>query len=524
MKLEVRHVESDPPAEAQLTAQVVQQALQIVARRLAAAGAGDAHLDLDSLDVVMPVPAAQLKTPHARHAAAQTLALRILQALETKLGRTLVGKNDAVHGGESRIDGVSYGDARLKVRKVPTQEKKGLLAGIGGLFGGKGGVRFVRPELTDADRTFADDLCRYQDLVWEGHRDPGVFRQLVAGLAAHLQRRAVAFRQEGTTFVIKPEREGSQLNILAWTARKKIHSKFDMVYDARKMLVDGQAVGSFNSDDHRLYLDTRSIAWARPSGTALHELHHAYLYKRIDAGQDSIVNLQMRSTLRDASDPRSMVPMSSSGMYTGYMSTQELSTFTKQPRQVLGLHLRSGPTWTAALQTDLDNYLNKLEHVAIQSKEVPDKLIPELERFLGGSNPAVKVKDGEDIYFTAHDQGLHHRITVQTTATKTKTDQDLARDLLAKLQLLRTVAAAVLAQLPVIRRELARLPEGASLSPIEVQRLKDLTGWPGYVMRVATGDLTLAEKMAELERQKAIADQALSRGPEQRPPAVEALS
>ncbi len=387
------------------------------------------------------------------------------------------------------------------------------------LFGGKGRLEVVRPALSAeqaaASQEFVGDFLAVEARM----REHGVvsgddFRRLRDGLGPHLTRHGVAHVQSGNEFTIKPESRGSQLNVMAWAARKRLG--ITISYDLRERLKPGAAVGAFNSDSRHLKLDTRSVLGARPSGTALHELHHAWLYKRIDRGNDSFLNLKMWNTSRDEG-------LSSSAMYSNAMSNQELSTFAKQPRQVVGSHLREGNVYSAALDRDLRVYLWKLAEVARQGVEVADKLLAELDAFLAtGSSSSVsfdRSRDGElEVKFRGVDRGLHHRITLHTIAAEHRkagvkgeaSQRALAEDLRAKLLLTREVSELLLLQAHAITRTLDALVPGQPLTDEEARVLKDLASWPGYAMRVAaSADRDLADKQAELARQRALAESRL---------------
>lgn len=387
------------------------------------------------------------------------------------------------------------------------------------LFGGGGKMELIRPaqspEQQAASQEFvADFLAVEANMRQYGTLSGDDFRRLRDGLGPHLQRNGVAFTQNGNEFTIKPESRGSQLNVMAWAAKKKLG--ITISYDLRERLKPGAAVGAFNSDAKHLKIDTRSILMARPSGTALHELHHAWLYKRIDRGNDSFLNLKMWNTSRDEG-------LSSAVMYTGAMSNQELSTFAKQPRQVVGIHLREGNVYSAALDKDLRTYLWKLSQVARQGMEVAERLLAELDGYLAsGSSSSVSFdtdRSGDlEVKFRGIDKGLHHRISVHTVAAANKKagaksaagQRALAEDLREKLIVTRDVSEVLLLQAHAITRALDGLVPGQPLTDEEARILKDLTAWPGYALRVAaSAEKDLAAKQAELARQRGLAESRL---------------
>ncbi|MCO5170783.1 MAG: hypothetical protein M9894_31025 [Planctomycetes bacterium] len=387
------------------------------------------------------------------------------------------------------------------------------LLGLGGAD-----VQILRPEQTPEQQAasggFVEDFLAVEArLHAHGVLAPEDFRRLRDGLGPHLSRHGVAFVQQGSEFTIKPAPRGGQLNVLAWRAKKTLG--ITLSYDLRERLKPGAAVGAYSSDARALKLDTRTILTCRPSGTALHELHHAWLYKRIDKGRDSFLNLKMWNMSREQG-------LSSAVMYTGAMSNQELSTFAKQPRQVLSVHLRGGAVYTPTLDKDLRIYLWKLSQVALQGKEVAERLMPELKAFLEkGEAGALSFdsKDGDlEVRFRAAARGLHHRISVHTVAGehrkagagKPSGQRVLAQDLLAKLTLTRDVCDLLLLQAHAVTRALDALRPGQALTADEVLILKNLTAWPGYTLRVATAtDKAPAQKLAELERQRGLATSRL---------------
>lgn len=407
---------------------------------------------------------------------------------------------------------------RIRSTTPPRPPRGGVVDRLKSLLGlGGGRLEVVRPALSPEQvaesREFVAALLAVEERVHRSGYPPTgeELARLRDGLGRHLTRHGVAHVQRGTEFEIKPERRGSQLNVMAWSAKKKLG--ITISYDLRERLRPGAAVGAFNSDSRHLKLDTRSVLWARPSGTALHELHHAWLYKRIDRGHDSFLNLRMLNMSREEG-------LSSSVMYSGAMSNQELSTFAKQPRQVVGLHLREGHVYTPELDRDLRVYLWKLSEVARQGVEVADKLLAELDAFLAaGASSSISFHEssGElEVRFRGLDRGLHHRIVLHTVgnrkagASGAARQRALAEDLRTKLLLTRDVSEVLLLQAHAITRALDGLVPGQPLTDEEARILKDLTSWPGYAIRVAAAaERDLADKQAELARQRALAESRL---------------
>lgn len=467
----------------------------------------------------MPI---QMK-PEPMHADAGARAVQLKLDADAGAPASLLRRKPAALVQPSGLQGLRYAPP---VRVVGAgSAAKAPRSGPGGFerfksFLGLGGpdVKILHPELTPdqqaASGGFAEDFLAVEARMRQhGVLDPADFRRLRDGLGPHLSRHGVAFVQQGSEFTIKPAAQGGQLNVLAWRAKKTLG--ITMSYDLRERLKPGAAVGAFSSDAKALKLDTRTILTCQPSGTALHELHHAWLYKRIDKGRDSFLNLKMWNMSRDQG-------LSSAAMYTGAMSNQELSTFAKQPRQVLSVHLREGAVYTAALDKDLRIYLWKLSQVALQGKEVAERLMPELRAFIEkGEVGALSFdsKDGDlEVKFRAMARGLHHRISLHTVADehrkagagKLSSQRVLAQDLLAKLTLTRDVCDLLLLQAHAVTRSLDALRPGQALTPDEVLILKDLTSWPGYTLRVAGAtDKDLAQKLAELQRQRGLATSRL---------------
>src|SRR5690606_25892354 len=162
--------------------------------------------------------------------------------------------------------------------------------------------------------------------------------------------------------------------------------------------------------------------------------------------------------------------LSSSVVYSGAISNQELSTFATQPRQVVGLHLREGHVYTPELDRDLRVYLWKLSEVARQGVEVADKLLAELDAFLAaGASSSISFHEssGElEVRFRGLDRGLHHRIVLHTVgnrkagASGAARQRALAEDLRTKLLLTRDVSEVLLLQAHAITRALDGLVPG----------------------------------------------------------------
>lgn len=541
MKVTVDRVVSSLPSVQALTEQVVREALSIVAARLAAAGYGRRHLDVSTLEVDMPGTPDRLATSADRARAARVLAGRLIAQLAPTLGfhgapdleleaRAATGAPaGSVQAAlvQAKLSPVAYGPSVKVLRGGPAARAPrmgggglGRIKAFLGLGGGK--LQVVRPEDTPALRAdneaFVSDFLAVEARMRQyGTLSGEDFGRLRDGLGPHLTRLGVAHKQQGAEFDIVPASRGSQLNVLAWSARKKLG--ITISYDLRDRLKPGAAVGAFSSDARHLKLDTRSVLAGRPSGTALHELHHAFLYRRIERGSDSFVNLKMWSMSRDED-------LSSARMYTRFMSNQELATFSKQPRQVVGLHLREGAVYTQALDRDLRTYVWKLSQVALQGKEVAEKVIPELETFVAtGQSSAVQfgvAKDGDlEVKLLSGKKGLHHRIALHTLSAEHRKagvsnparQKLLAQDLLLKMQLTLKVSELLLLQSHVVTRELEHLTIGQPLLPEEVRALQNLTAWFGYSVRVGTSaNTSLEEKLAELTRQRGLAESRLGGG------------
>jgi hypothetical protein len=532
MKVTVGQIVSTPPTAQSLSVQVVRDALRIVAARLQAAGLGDRELKLDALDLAMPAPASHLGTPLERSRASRVLAGRIIAQVGPGLGLApdaalIAGspaRGDLVHAKalstiRRAIQGISYAPAVKVVSssKTPPAPRTSYtpLQKIRSYFG------LMKVKTTDApalegqtkgdDKDFITDFLAVEARLRAGQPPSKAdWTRLRAGVSKHFRRHGVAVQESGNEFMITRSRGGSQLNVLAWTAYEKLG--ISMSYDLGRRLVPNASVGSFNSTDNHLNLDNQSMLACSPSGTALHELHHASLYKRIAKGKDSFLNLKMWSTDGEAL-----------GFYKD-MSSQELSTFAKQPRQVLGQHLRGGDTYTPALDEGLRSYMWKMHMVALQARQATDAMIPELESFVHSGSSKV-IKFGRDtsgdnqLRFVSEKLGLHHRVVVHTHGTKEarKANPDkpagqkaLALDLLEKLRLTHSVSELMLLQSHVILGELRQLNGGQDLTKDEIKALQDLMTWAGYGVRVADDPRrTAEEKRVELLRQQELAESRL---------------
>ena len=258
-----------------------------------------------------------------------------------------------------------------------------------------------------------------------------------------------------------------------------------------------------------------SILHGIPSSTFLHELHHGYLYQRIDDQRiDSFINLRMRSVnYRGGQNP-----LASTTSYEAKMSNQELSTFGRQLRTIVAYQLKKSKVFDQEFQTQLRQRVWGVQGVSTNAIEVPDKLIPQLDRFLSGQDSFVKIsldKQGElevRVWDTSGRAGLHHGITLHTATPEIKrlakksdspeSQREIATLVRGHLETTRLVGQALHLIAGVVGRELEKLPVGVELDAEMQRRLRDLTAWPGYILRVGEDpELSTEERRAELERQ-----------------------
>lgn len=503
LQVTVERVESSPPQDRAVVERVVGHALQVLAARVARAYPGLGHVRLDGLAVDVPVVPDALLDARGQATAAAALAESLFRGLQPRLAR---------ESGVLLVDPHYKGDFELPRGDKP--KAPGALDRVKQLLGlGPKAVTFVRPEATAAftagNADFKAHMAALEARARDGTLTGGDVKQAGDLVAAHLDRNGVAYERQGLEFTITPQARGAQLNVMARALRRKLG--VTIVYDLRsRYLSRANAVASFNSETKTLQIDTRSIVLAAPSPTALHEIHHGFLYDRIGRQRDSFLNLKMRSL--DMSRA-----ISSGEMYQTAMSNQELSTFAKQPRQIVGLHLREANAYTAAFKHDVEVYLYKLREVAKNGREASDKMIPALERFIASGEGPVRFGTDKagDITVKFQDRGadLHHMVELQRGTKRLRklagatgsleAQKEIARDLLAKLRVTRLVSEVFLVLVQALERELAKLREGLELLPEQQRVLKNLLAWPGYVLRVGDAEgVPQAAREAELERQK----------------------
>lgn len=489
LMIDVQHLTCDPELEPELKG-ALHKALQIVEERLTRVYGRVPEIDLDSIDVDLPrgVPAATLPT-------------LIADAISVSIQRKLAGQG---------IVKVDYGDPNRRTRTKLPERKPSLWARVKsglGIAGGKTQITHSpqTPEFLAHNAEFA--------ALYEGYCEARVKTPaFLAALDAHLQRHGIATKRRGGAYVILPKREGHQLNVLAWGAQERlgIHCQFTPE-DRRR----GQAYGSFARESKVLEVDTMSILHGIPSSTFLHELHHGYLYQRIDDQRiDSFINLRMRSV----NYRQGQNPLASTSSYEAKMSNQELSTFGRQLRTIVAYQLKRSKVFDQEFQTQLQQRVWGVQGVSTNATEVPDKLIPQLDKFLGGEDSFVKIaldREGElevRVWDTSGQAGLHHGITLHTASPEIKrlakksdtpeAQREVALRVRAHLETTRLVGRALYLIAGVVGREIEKLPLGLELDAETQRRLRDLTSWPGYVLRVGEDPgLSDDERKAELERQ-----------------------
>lgn len=488
--IDVQRLTCDAELEPELKG-ALQKALQIVEERLTRVYGEVPELDLDSIDVDLPrgVPAATLPT-------------LIADAISVSIQRQLAGAG---------IVKVDYGGASKRSRAKLPERKPSLLARVKaglGLGGGKG-VEITHSPRTPELLAQNAELAELYQAYCEARVKTPAFR---AALEAHLGRHGIAYRKAGSSYVLRPLRQGHQLNVLAWGAKERlgIHCQFSPE-DRRQ----GRAYGSFSRESKVLEVDTMSILHGIPSSTFLHELHHGYLYQRIDDQRiDSFINLRMRSVnYRGGQNP-----LASTTSYEAKMSNQELSTFGRQLRTIVAYQLKKSKVFDQEFQTQLRQRVWGVQGVSTNAIEVPDKLIPQLDRFLSGQDSFVKIsldKQGElevRVWDTSGRAGLHHGITLHTATPEIKrlakksdspeSQREIATLVRGHLETTRLVGQALHLIAGVVGRELEKLPVGVELDAEMQRRLRDLTAWPGYILRVGEDpELSTEERRAELERQ-----------------------
>ncbi len=346
---------------------------------------------------------------------------------------------------------------------------------------------------------------------WSG-ATPAELSLFVAATQQQLQAQGTAHIEKAGVFTIEPQKVGSPLNVLAWTLREKLGVA--LVYDARARM-DG-ALATYDSVNKRLDLDVQTIAHGEPSAAAVHELHHAYLGAATERGADPFVGVTVMSLDEQT--------LSSSDLYTKYMTMQELSTFTKHQRSLLTDVVGDDRVVAPEAKDALLKMARAIRAVALNASEMSKELVPALRKVADAPGDVPFETLRGNVFMTLADDGLHHLVRLETSTPAQRAAHDalagpgaddakraVAGDAAAKLALAGDVADTMQLVQRVLFVELSKLQPGAQLSPGDHAALKDLLTWPGYAVRVAMDEASdLPSKTTELARQRALANERLA--------------
>lgn len=382
-------------------------------------------------------------------------------------------------------------------------------------------------------------------------------RALAPLVVEHLKKIGVAARvdpNDGAFVIVTPENGGSKLNKIA--ASLQHNQGVALKVDCKSKIQEPLELGYYQWRTKTLVMDfEEGVASGKVSDTMLHEVVHSYQALLRESGLDPTTSLEAHVTRGYGQLPTGMdmyhqrFGEAFRDFYSTFMSTEELLTFSRDLRNSAAPKLRGEVPrpFTAELSNTLYSQARMLIGICSNVIGVAERMKPRLkttaatgkeegESFSVGEQkdgPTGKLYESADlgkgtfpwrIQELAQGGGLDDLKAISDREGKSgvgklfssgaearEAKKRIAARILEKLEVLHEAAALILRIARVIQSEVGRLKADKDVLTVQgVHTLRGLSGWPGYIARLANApELSMAERLAAVQDQKARAEAAL---------------
>jgi hypothetical protein len=395
------------------------------------------------------------------------------------------------------------------------------------------------------------------ELASESARATELAKALAPLVVEHLKKIGVAAQvdpNDGAFVLITPENGGSKLNKIA--ASLQHNQGVALKVDCKSKIEEPRELGYYQWRTKTLVMDfEEGVASGKVSDTMLHEVVHSYQALLRESGLDPTTSLEAHVTRGYGQLPSGMdmyhqrFGVAFQDFYSTFMSTEELLTFSRDLRNAAAPELRGEVprTLTAQLASSLRSQARMLVSICSNVIGVAERMKPRLKTTAAtGKEEGEEFSVGEQkdgftgkryesadlgkgtfpwrVQELAQGGGLDDLKAISDREGKSgvgklfssgaearEAKMRIAARILEKLEVLHEAALLIVRIAGVLYSEVAKLEAGRDVLTVQgVHTLRGLTGWPGYIARLANApELSMAERLAAVRDQKRRVDAAL---------------